>query len=152
MSLIQDIKKASLEARKARDKAKSDLLTTLLSDIQMVGKNDGNREPTDGDAIITIKKYIKNIDETMAAYGQALTEDVTNAVHLHEDEKALLLTFLPSQLTSTELTSILNEIVSEIGATNMKDMGKIMKILKERSNGLYDGAEASKIVKSILGN
>jgi uncharacterized protein YqeY len=150
MSLVQDIKKASLEARKARDKVKSDLLTTLLSDIQMIGKNDGNREPTDGDAIVTIKKYIKNINDTIAAYGHALNESATNAVRVHDQERALLLTFLPSELTSAELTSIVQQIISDVGATSMKDMGRVMKVLKERYNGLYDGAEASKIVKSMF--
>ncbi len=150
MPLVQDIKKASLEARKARDKMKSDLLTTLLSDIQMIGKNDGNREPTDGDAIVTIKKYIKNIDDTIAAYGQTLNERATSVVQYHENEKAALLTFLPSQLSESELKETLNSIIAELNATSVKDMGKIMKVLKERHSGLYDGAQASSMIKSMF--
>ena len=64
MSLIQDIKSASLVARKARETKKAESLITLYSEASMIGKNDGNRESTDAETIAVIKKFIKNIDET----------------------------------------------------------------------------------------
>ena len=65
MSLIQTIKTAQVAARKARDPSAS-LLTTLIGEAEMVGKNAG-REVTDQEVVATIKKFIKGIDETLKA-------------------------------------------------------------------------------------
>ena len=65
MSIVTNIKAASLQARKDRNAPKAALLSTLLGEVQMIGKNNGNRESTDGEAIAVIKKMLNNTTETL---------------------------------------------------------------------------------------
>lgn len=147
MTILDNLKAASLQARKAKDTAVSALLSTLISDVQMVGKNDGNREPTEGEVIAIIKKYIANTNET-----KKHLIDSVNTSHLEQcvKDEALLTSFLPSQLTVEQLeTAIENAIVTIENAT-AKDMGKVMKLLKALYEGKYDAKTASELIKSKL--
>ena len=64
--LLETINQDRNEARKMKYTATATLLTTLYSEAQMVGKNDGNRETTDAEVVAVIKKFVKNIDETLS--------------------------------------------------------------------------------------
>ena len=85
-----------------------------------------------------IKKFIKNLDETILAN---LKLPNTNTALL-DREKEILEVYLPKQLSKEELTEIIKSL-------NTKNMGDIMKNLKENHAGLYDGKMASEIVKSL---
>jgi uncharacterized protein YqeY len=141
MSLMQRIKTYQLEARKIKDTVAANVLTTLIGEATSVGKNDGNRETTDAEIVAVIKKFVKNIDETLK---------VTDAPHLR-DERSLLMGLLPAQITKEQLLPIIAAIFNEVGATTPKDMGKVMKVLKERFDGQYDGAVASTLIRQGLG-
>ena len=149
MSLIDTIKAASLQARKERNAKRAELLSTLLGDAQMVGKNNGNRETTDGEVVAIIKKMINNTNETINILNKSEQEGTSGVADLTE-EVAVLTTFLPAQLTATALTNIISNIIALNEAASIKDMGKIMKALKEQYDGQYDGTEASAIIKSRL--
>lgn len=149
MSLIDTIKAASLQARKERNAKRAALLSTLLGDAQMVGKNNGNRETTDGEVVAIIKKMINNTNETINILNKSEQEGTSGVADLTE-EVAVLTTFLPAQLTATALTNIISNIIALNEAASIKDMGKIMKALKEQYDGQYDGTEASAIIKSRL--
>ena len=140
MSLITKIKAEQITARKNRNAPMAALLTTLIGEAEMVGKNAG-REVLDAEVIATIKKFIKNIDETIKALG-AKDERARSAM----DEKVVLEHFLPKQMTEAELRSYVQEIVLTEGA----NMGKIMGVLKSRFDGQYDGKMASSVVKAVL--
>jgi uncharacterized protein YqeY len=145
MSLISKIKELSLEARKSHDKLRTNLLTSVLGDVQLMAKNDGNREARDADAVLTMKKYLKNIEEVISLY--KADQDVLKP---YIEEKKVLEELLPKQLNDSELTVIISELKNELNISSQKDMGKMMKVLKERHGGLYDGARASVIVKTLL--
>lgn len=142
MSLYATIKSDSLTSRKNRDNIASALLTTLLGEVETIAKNIGHT-PTDGDVQSIIKKFIKNIDESIRANQTRGNVDVVSALN---SEKALLEKYLPTQLTETELTAIIADLVTQ-GATNI---GSLMKSLKQSYEGLYDGATASKIAKGFF--
>jgi uncharacterized protein YqeY len=150
MSLIATIKAASLQARRDRNAPKAALLSTLLGDIQMVGKNDGNRDSTDGEAIAVIKKMLVNAREMLEVVKVQLAGDTIAAMVRVGNEIEWLNSFLPKQLSQTELTIAIGQAISQVGATSIKDMGKVMKALKEHHEGLYDGTEASKQIKEKL--
>lgn len=135
MSLINQIKTQQLEARKNSSESAS-LLTTLLSEAVNIGKNNGNRETTDAEVVAVVKKFIKNIDETVNAL-TARNQDATKFLN----EKAVLETFLPNQLTEIELTEI---------AKTKNSMPDFMKFLKENHNGQYDGKLASTVAKTVF--
>lgn len=146
MTLLNTLKIEQLEARKNRNHVDVGILTTLLSDAVMIGKNNGNRESTDAEVIATIKKFINNINETLNVLDKNATIQINAANH----EKNLLEMFLPTQLTEEQVTDILNTIIIEVNATSIKDMGKVMKELKARYDGTYDGTFVSKIIKHKL--
>lgn len=135
MSLIDQIKTQQLEARKNSSESTS-LLTTLLSEAVNIGKNNGNRETTDAEVVAVVKKFIKNIDETVSAL-TTRNQDASKFLN----EKAVLETFLPKQLTENELTEI---------AKTKNGMPDFMKFLKENHNGQYDGKLASTVAKTVF--
>lgn len=134
MSLMVEIKEKQINARKIGAKEAS-LLTTLLGEASMVGKN-ANRETTDAEVVAVVKKFIKNIDETISA----LTSHNQDA-SAYLTEKSVLEQFLPLQLTELALKHI---------AEKHKSMPEFMKFLKENHTGQYDGKLASSVAKTIF--
>lgn len=145
MSILNAIREKSIEARKLGDRLASSLLVTLLSEVSMVGKNAG-RETTDAEAVAVVKKFINNNRETL---GIVLHLDQTRA-DLIANEIAILEQFLPKQLTADELEVEARKIVIELNVSTPRDMGTVMKVLKERFDGTYDAKSASDIVKKLL--
>jgi uncharacterized protein len=144
MSLLQQIKSAQLQARKDRATITANVLTTLIGEAEAIGKNAGNRETTDSEVVAIAKKFIKNIDETIS-----LIKDPT----AHGDlllERMAVEQFLPKQLTADDLKFVLVELTNELNAHTLREMGKVMKVLKERYDGQYDGATASTLIKQLL--
>lgn len=148
MTLLETIRKAQLQARKEKRAADASTLTTLIGESEMIGKNDGNRASTDAEVVNVIKKFVKNIDETL----NVLAKDYSKAdrVEALTGEKALLVTFLPQQLSEDQLRTILGGFVSALTEKNPKMMGKVLASLKEQYAGQYDGALASKVAKELL--
>ena len=145
MSILNAIREKSIEARKAKDSLASSLLVTLLSEVSIVGKNAG-RETTDAEAIAVVKKFISNNRETMNI---VLHTDEARA-NLLAREISILEQFLPKQLTTDELDVEARKIVIELNVSTPRDMGTVMKVLKERFEGTYDAKVASDIVKKLL--
>jgi hypothetical protein len=138
MSLLSEIKTLQLTARKNRDAIASALLTTLLGEASMPGKNDGNRESTDMEVVAVIKKFVKNTQEMIR-----LADNETS-----RKELSILESFLPKQLTEDELRRAFSEIIEN---NVVKNMGAYMNTLKTFYPGMYDGATASRILKELLG-
>lgn len=143
MSLLENIRQKSIEARKAKDAAAASLLVTLLSEAAMVGKN-ANRETTDAETMAIVKKFIKNNDETIGRISDP------TAIAALTAENAIMQQFLPTQLSGDELSSIVSGLIAETGSSTAKDMGRVMKLLKERHDGSYDSKIASDLIKSQL--
>jgi uncharacterized protein YqeY len=130
---MKQIKNKQIAARK-EGSADASLLTTLLGEAAMVGKN-ANRETTDQEVVAVVKKFIKNIDETIAAL-TTRNQDAGSFLA----ERAVLEKFLPLQLTELALENI---------AKQHKSMPEFMKFLKENHAGQYDGKLASTVAKKI---
>ena len=139
--LIDQIKQDQITARKNKDVVASSLLTTLLAEASIVGKNQ-NRQSTDQEVIAVVKKFIKNN-----------TDFINNINDLHQEysklvaEKAILETYLPTQLSESELKTLV--ITYKTENTNV-NVGSVMKYMKENYDGQYDGKTLSSIVKEIL--
>lgn len=144
MTLLSEIKQAQLAARKAKDEIAANLLTTLIGEAEMVGKNNGNRESTDAEVIAVVKKFIKNTEETV----KVLDPSDCRIANLQTELK-ILAQYLPAQFNEELLTRVLSSIKVEISA-GPKDMGKMLGLLKSRFAGQYDGAMASAVAKRIL--
>lgn len=138
MSLLQKLKNDQLSLRKLKNSKDALILTTLIGEASIIGKNNGNRESTDSEVIAVIKKFIKNIEETLK-----IVPDHEKSLY----EKDILTKYLPEQLTNIEL----EDIVLKLKTENNFKMGDIMKYLKENFEGRYDGKNASQLIKKILG-
>lgn len=144
MTLIETIKSHNLNARIQKLTAVSGLLTTLIGEAEMIGKNDGNRAPTDAEVQTLVRKFVKNNVETIGVLGDT---DPRTAVLLAEN--FTLGKYLPKQMTTEELEQAIGTIKAELNA-GPKDMGKVLQALKAKHDGLYDGKTASMIAKALL--
>jgi uncharacterized protein YqeY len=152
MSLLDTLKAAQIAARKSRasteDAVRASLLTTLIGEASAVGKNAGNRESTDVEVIAVAKKFLKNMDETRRLLEGS--PSAREALQRLDIEEACLSEFLPKQMSSQELLLTLRELAGQLGAVSAKDMGRLMKALKEQYEGQYDGKLASQLCKELL--
>jgi hypothetical protein len=145
--LIHTIKKEWVAARKEAIgnksfKIKANLLGTLIGEIEMVAKNDGQRLITDTDCVNKIKAFIKGIDQTI---------ELCDTYPIQLDiERNILYEFLPKQMGEVELIGVIGFITKSNNATSPSDMGRVMSILKKEYDGLYDGKMASVLVKQAL--
>lgn len=157
--LIDAIKKAKIQAVKDKDEIKKTLLSTLIGEAEMKGKNDGNRPSTDADFISVMKKFITNIDDTIkmfADYPVTKAEDIAKRQKDEAEkkqEKAILMEFMPkmpAQMSEEQLRAEIAKIKSELSLAGPKGMGVLMKEMKARFEGKFDGGLASKIAKEVL--
>lgn len=147
LSLIEKIKKDNLAARKIHDKERSKILTLLISEISMIGKNDGNRETTDQEALKVIEKAKNNALETMSFMDKSGASE--KELESYAAEIAIYDDYLPQKMSDEELTSLIKDIIDHDSNANI---GVIMKYLKNHHNGLYDGKKANEIIRKILPN
>lgn len=143
MSLLTQIKKDQLEARKARDTDRATLLTTVIGEATAIGKNDGNRETTDKEVTDLIGKFVKNINETINVIGDSNADRYNSLL----TEKSILQQYLPTQLTEQQIQDIVQKLIDSHTAVTV---GYAMSFLKEHHNGQYDGKLASTIIKNAL--
>lgn len=134
MTLMNRIKQMQISARKSGF-AEASLLTTLLGEAAMVGKNSG-RETNDAEVVSVVKKFIKNIDETITALSSR-GQDTS----LFVAERQVLEQFLPKQLNESQLIDI---------AKQFNDMPSFMKHLKENFAGQYEGKLAATVAKNTF--
>jgi uncharacterized protein len=144
--LLETIQRDSLEARKARESEKATTLVTLFAEASRPGKDAGNRTSTDEEVIKVVRKFIKGLDDSL----QVLTQP--EAIARAQREKHVLSAYLPSQLSGEALVRAIEGIVAPMVDKSAKSMGLVMNALRTQYGGAYDGAEASKLVKSILIN
>lgn len=145
--IIEKIKEARLAAMKSKDAEKTSFLTILYSEVAMFGKNNGNRETTDEEAIKVLKKFVKGAEETIEI-GEKNGRDVSKS----KLELEILAEYLPKQLSEQDLKLIVDSFVAKLpdNEKNKKSMGKVMSYLKTNYGGQYDGKMASDIVKVVL--
>lgn len=144
MSLIDQIKKDQIEARKLK-KPSAAYLTTLLSEATMVGKNKRNGPPTDEEVLQVVRKFIKNLEESIH-FCKNHGRDSTG----QEEELEIYKVYVPEQLSDEDLTMIVRVHIGHNCLEGIKAMGQVMKWLSENYNGKYDGKTASNIVRTVL--
>jgi uncharacterized protein len=143
--MIAELKKAMMKAKMEHDTLKSNLLSTLIGEAVMIGKNDGNRETTEQEVLNIIRKFLKNVSENIKILEEMGKETATAL-----KEKEILESFLPKQLSTEELEKVVESIVADLPEKSVKMMGAVMAELKKRHEGLFDGKSASEIVRKIL--
>jgi len=136
MMIIDVLKAENLTARKNKDKFTAGILTCLIGEIEIVGKNDGNRKTTDKEVVKVIQKFKKGAEEVQKAKP---SDEVLNEIKIYD-------AYLPKLMTEEELTKLISVMIDALPNPNI---GMIMGELK-KSGRDYDGKIASTIIRDLL--
>ncbi len=148
MSLEGKIMAAMKSAMKNKEKEKLTALRAVKSAILLQKTSGSGAEMTEADEIKMLQKLVKSRKESLAIYKEKGREDLA-AVEATEIE--VIQEFLPEAMSEEDIKKVVEEVVAQVGATSMKDMGKVMGIASKKLAGSADGRVISSIVKSILG-
>jgi len=145
-----DIKAATVAAMKSGDKAATGTLRMVQSAIlnRDIEARTG-AAPADDDALVTevLQKMIKQRRESVEMYRKGNREELAAA---EEAEIAVIERFLPRQMSDDEARAAIQAIIAETGAESMKDMGRVMALVKERHASAIEPARASGLVRAAL--
>ncbi len=145
-----DIKAALVSAMKGGDKAAVGTMRMLQSAIKNrdIELRTSSTQPDD-DALVTevMQKMIKQRRESVEMYRKGDREELAA---IEEAEIAVIERFLPKQMSEDEARAAIGAIIAETGASSMKDMGRVMGLVKERHATSIEPAKASALVKSLL--
>ena len=153
MSLKETIKTEYKSALKAKDKTKISTYRLILSsikDLDISNRSGPNKKETDNEDIKKLlKKMVKQRAESIDIYKKNNRSDL---LEVEQNEYNILTSFLPQQLSEEETQKICNEIISKLGASSLKDMGKVMGELKKLHADEIDFAKAGPLIKELLNN
>ena len=151
MSLKDKIDTDYKNALKAKDKIKISTYRLILSgikDLDISNRSGPNKKSTDdGDIKKLLKKMIKQRSESIDIYKKNNRKDL---LEVEQKESEILSGYLPKQLSEEETKKICTQIVSKIGASSIKDMGKVMGELKKQYADSLDFAIAGSLLKELL--
>ena len=146
MNIKEKLENDMKDAMRNKDEARKRTLRMALSEIKLAEIDNG--EALDEAGIIAIiQKEVKSRHEAIADAERASRPDLVADANT---EMAILETYLPQQLTPEELDALAQEAVNETGATSMREMGQVMKVLMPRLEGRATGQEASQAVRKLL--
>ncbi|NWH09502.1 MAG: GatB/YqeY domain-containing protein [Alphaproteobacteria bacterium] len=139
------------EAMRAKDQRRVSTLRLILAALKDrdIAARTGERTEvvSDEDILQLLQKMVKQRNESIETYEQAGRIDLAE---LEREEKAIIESYLPKQLSQAEMEEAVRAVLAEIGAAGLKDMGRAMAELKARFTGRMDFMKASGIVKTVL--
>ena len=146
------IQKDIMSAMKEKDEVRLAALRAVKTAIMQTKTSPnfkGNRDANlpDADVLKIMQKLVKEREESFNIYISAGRNDLADKEY---KEMLVIKEYLPKPLTEDELNTIIKEAIAEVGATTMKDMGKVMSVVSQRVNGRADGSIISKMVRGIL--
>jgi uncharacterized protein len=133
-------------AMRAKDAARLSAIRLILAAIKQK-EVDERVELTDADVVGILEKMIKQRRESITQFEKAARNDLADA---EKFELGVLSGYLPQQLGEAEIQKEINSIITEVGASGVKDMGKVMAALKSRLAGRADMGKVSALVKARL--
>jgi len=140
--LMADLK----DAMKQKQVLRKSVITMLRAAVKQI-EVDQRRELSDDEVIDVVVTQVKQKRSVIDEFLKGDREDLANEA---KAEIAVLEKYLPEQLSMDELKAIIADAISEIGATTMKDMGKVMGMVNPKIKGKADGKTVSQIVKDYL--
>lgn len=145
------IQAAQIEAMKARDAQKTATVRLMMAAIKNrdIEARTG-KAPADDDTLVVevLQKMVKQRRESIEMFAKGGRQELADA---EAAEVVVIESFLPQQLSDAETTALIEGIKAEIGAASVKDMGRVMALLKERHATSLDMSKASALVKAALG-
>ena len=146
MSLIARMEEELKQARLAREDARRDALSLLLSSLRSAEK-DLQRELSEDEELQVLQRERKRRVEAAEAFRAG---DRPESADKEEAELAILEEFMPEQLTEEELEEIVDDVIAEVGATNLRQLGRVMADVMPQVAGRADGSVVSQLVREKL--
>ena len=140
------IKEASVKSLKEGNKEITMILRLILAEFQKEEISQGS-DLNNNDELSLLQKMIKQRNDSIKQYNDAGRNELAEK---EQKEIEIIQGFLPEQINEEELIKLAKETISDLSANSMKDMGNVMKVLKDKTSGQADPATISKIVKGLL--
>lgn len=146
MSLKEKLQEDLKSSMKNKDTIKKSVITMIRAAIKQY-EVDNRIELSDEGIIDIISKQLKQRNDSLLEFEKAQRDDLIEET---KSEIQVLKEYLPQQLSEEELEKIVKETIAQVGATSMKDMGKIMVAIKPKTAGRADGRKINELVKKNL--
>ena len=141
--------KQAMRAKDARTLSSVRMILAALKDRDIAARGTGNAAGIpDAEILRLLQGMIKQRRESIALYRQGNRPELAEQ---EEQEIAVIESFLPKQMSDEETAAAVKEAIAETGAAGVKDMGKVMSVLRERHAGVIDMARAGAVVKRLFG-
>jgi len=144
---LTETMKEAMKAKDSRRLSTVRLIQSAVKDRDIANRGVGKEAATDDEILQILQKMVKQREESAKIYEDAGRAELATQ---EREEIAVLKTFMPEQLSDEKVDEIVAAVVAEIGAAGMKDMGKVMAVLRERYAGQMDFAKASGVIKAKL--
>lgn len=146
MSLKEKLLSDMKEAMKEKNVLRKNTIQMLRGAI-LQREKDSQKEVSEEEILEIAMQEIKKRKDALVDFEKAGRQDLVEDAH---SEMAVLTAYLPKQLTEDELTEIVRQTISEVGACSMKDMGKVMAAITPKVKGKADNGKVSSLVKQCL--
>ncbi len=147
MSLKQQILDDVKQAMRAKDKPRLNALRLITAAIKQIEVDRRIESLDDSQVTEVLTKMVKQRRDSLDQYRQAGRDDLAGQEQYELD---LIQTYLPQPLSEKEVSRLIEDAIAETGASAMKDMGKVMGLLKPKLTGRADMGAVSKLIKSRL--
>ena len=146
MSLKEQLTTAMKDAMRAKESVRLGTIRMILSAVK--NKEIEKRQELDDSVVIEVlSTFVKQRREAAEVYRK---NDRVDMAESEERELLIVQEFLPAQLSEEDVRALVDEVVTELAADSMKDMGRVMQVLTEKTKGQADGRLISELVKSKL--
>jgi uncharacterized protein YqeY len=146
MTLIAEIEGELKDARRARDDARRDALALVLNALRSAEK-ELQRSLSEQESLQVLQRERKKRVEAMEAFDAAGRDEQADR---EEFELDVIEEFMPDQLSEDELEEIVDDVIAEVGATSIRDLGRVMPDVMVRVSGRADGSVVSQLVREKL--
>jgi len=146
MSLKAQIEAAITAAMKSKESGKLRGLRDIKAQL-LLAETSGQGKVDEAKELSILQKMAKQRQDSLKIYEDQGREDLAAK---EKEELDLLQNYLPQPMSSDELEQIVSEVIAQTGAESMRDMGKVMPLVKEKVGGAADGRTLSEIIKKIL--
>ena len=145
---LNDALKDSMKAKEARATSTLRLILAALKDRDIAERSKGNGDGLGDEQILEmLQKMVRQRHDSIEMYTKGSRDDLAKR---EAEEIEVIERFLPKQMDETDMRAAIEAVIGELGASSVKDMGRVMSTLKERYPGRMDFGKASTVVRGLL--
>lgn len=144
---LSEALKDAMRAKDTRRLSTVRLIQTAIKDRDIANRGAGKDPVSDDDILQILQKMVKQREESAKIYEDAARAELATQ---EREEIEVIKGFMPEQLSDEKVRELIQAAVAETGAEGLRDMGKVMAVLKEKYPGQMDFAKASGVVKELL--